>query len=252
MSQGGHAEHFGEAIATYVREQRMRRAGFSEQEIAQPPAPMPDDERQTWTDIAACVLDIFGVRGGAAEVLVQDDTDALAALENVLVWARSRPDHVAEGGATGISYQRGRVIATDVLPERTIGVSTYRTPIEAAQKLDEMERGYRAWMRSVGKTPNVAAKRRAERSLGIPEDFGGLIGGWLSDEHAFVAHVAHGRIVEVMRLTPLNLLQLRTHADHLIRLGKKDGQITEDHEREAASLPPMPPSEYDPDYAPKD
>lgn len=249
----GHVRHFAESLANYVREARMRRAGYSQDEIDQPPAPLPPDEQETWDDIARFVLDMLGMRGGAADMLVQDDTDALAALDAVLAWARAKPDHVAEGGNTGTSYQRGPVIATDVHPERTVGISTYRTAIDAAKKLDDMERGYVAWLRSVGKTPRseAASARRAERALGIHEDFGGLVGGWLGD-HAFVAHVAHGRIVDTIRLTALNLLQLRTQADQLIQIGKREGKVTGEHEREAAGLPPIPPSEYHPDYAPRD
>jgi hypothetical protein len=239
-----------------VRKRRLQRGGYSQTEIDTPPVAfegLPEAEQQTWRDTAETVLELFGVQGGPGEVLVQDDQDALAALDAVLAWARSKPDHVAEGGNTGISFQRGPVIATDVLPERTIGVSTYRTPIEAAKKLDGIERGYEQWLRSIGATPRDATEpRRAERALGIHEDFGGLVAGWLTPEHSFVAHVAHGRITEVMRLTPLNTLQLRANVDELIRRGKAEGYITEEHVRESLELPPMPAAEYHPDYAPKD
>lgn len=256
MNEDDRITDLADRLSLAVRERRLRRAAYSQTEIDTPPvafAGLPEADQQTWRDTAEAVLELFGVQGGPAEVLVQDDQDALAALDAVLAWARSKPDHVAEGGNTGISYQRGPVIATDVLPERTIGISTYRTAIDAAKKLDEMERGYEQWLRSVGKTPrDTADPRRAERALGIHEDFGGLVGGWLTHEHSFIAHVAYGRITEVMRLTPLNTLQLRANVDELIRRGKAEGYITEEHVRESISLPPMPPAEYDPDYAPKD
>lgn len=256
MNEDARVTDLADRLSMAVRERRLRRGGYSQAEIDTPPVAfegLPEVDQQTWRDTAEAVLELFGVHGGPGEVLVQDDQDAIAALETVLAWAREKPDHVAEGGNTGISYQRGPVIATDVLPERTIGVSTYRTPIDAAKKLDAMERGYRQWLRSVGKTPrDTTDPRRAERALGIHEEFGGLVGGWLTGEHSFVAHVAHGRITDVIRLTPLNTLQLRANVDELIRRGRAEGYITDQHEREAAELPPMPPAEYDPDYAPRD
>jgi hypothetical protein len=51
-----------------------------------------------------------------------------------------------DGRETGQNYQRGRVIATDITSDHTVGASTYRTPEEAREKALDMERGYRNWL----------------------------------------------------------------------------------------------------------
>lgn len=183
---------------------------------------------------------------------VQDDDDAIAALDAILAWAREKPQAIAEGGDTGTSYQRGRVIITET-HDGTVGVSTYETQLDATRKLVEMERSYREYLRRIGKRPRDAGDpRRVEKALGIPESFGGLLGAWVDDDHALIARVGYGRIQEAMMLTPLNALQLRRNMDELISRGKADGRITDEHERQSAELPPMPPGEYHPDYAPRD
>lgn len=249
-----HVRYLAEKMSLGVRRRRLERDGYSQREIDGPHIAfddLPDEEQQTWLDCAAAAAELFGTKGGAAELLVQDDDDALAALAAVLAWASEKPQAVAEGDSTGTTYQRGRVLVT-ATHDGTIGVSTYETALDATAKIVEIERGYREWLRSVGKQPrDEGNNRRVEKALGIHEDFGGLIGAWIDDEHAFVARVGHGRIQEAMQLTPLNALQLRRNVDELIRRGKTDGRITEEHEQQSSELPPMPAAEYDPDYTPR-
>lgn len=78
---------------------------------------------------------------------VTTEDEAIAALEAVLSWAQGEPDSTASGGATGYTFQRGRIVATRIKPENTIGISTYETEQDAAEKARDMERAYQRWVR---------------------------------------------------------------------------------------------------------
>lgn len=82
------------------------------------------------------------------EVLGEDG--AVEALEAVLKWCALEPDSKFEGGHTGRTYQRGRVVATRVLPENTVGISTYNSEREARDKAEEMDEAYKNWLRLRG------------------------------------------------------------------------------------------------------
>jgi hypothetical protein len=90
-----------------------------------------------------------------------------------------------------------------------------------------------------------------EEKLGIPEDFGGLVGAWIGDR-GVIARCGHGEIIEAMLLTPLNALQLVKIAPAIVAQGREQGKITAEHHRQSDALPMIPPSEYHPDYAPRD
>jgi hypothetical protein len=235
-------DKLADLLSQALRRRRLERIGEDADKPSVPFSELPQEEQDNWRDIAECAWQMFGGAIVAEEV-------AHAALEQVLAWCEEKPQSIAEGGSTGTSYQRGKIIATRVFPEATVGISTYETVLDAQQKLVQMERGYRQWLRSTGREPRT--ERVIEEKFGIPEEFGGLVGAWVED-YAVALRVGHGRIVESMRFTPLNLLQMRQNLDELIRRGKAEGRITEELEREAKQLPPMPPSEYHPDYAPKD
>jgi hypothetical protein len=76
---------------------------------------------------------------------IADEAAALDALNAVLAWAQRQPDSEHGGKATGITYQRGRVIATWT-HDGTVGMSSYPTPKVAAEKAGEMEAAYRNWV----------------------------------------------------------------------------------------------------------
>jgi hypothetical protein len=129
-----------DALGKGLRRRRLERLRFSKAEIEREPAPfdwLPEEERQTWLDVADTVLELLEP---------VDDVGAIAMLEAVLAWAREEPDFHMDGRETGQNYQRGRVIATDITSDHTVGASTYRTPEEAREKALDMERGYRAWL----------------------------------------------------------------------------------------------------------
>lgn len=239
-------EKMGDLLSQAVRARRLERAGMAS-DIDKPSVAftgLPQEEQDNWLDIADAAIELFGGEIVSEQV-------AHAALEQVLSWCEEQPQMVAEGASTGTSYQRGKIIATRVHPEGTVGISSYETAHDAQRKLLQMERGYRRWLEESGGKPREPG-REIEEKFGIPEGFGGLIGAWLDDEHAIVMRVGHGRIVEGIQLTPLNALQMRRNVDELIRRGKAEGKITEEHERESAELPVMPAAEYHPDYAPRD
>lgn len=75
---------------------------------------------------------------------VDNEHDAVEALNAVLAWAKRAPDSSHGGKATGLTYQRGCVIATWT-HDGTVGMSTYPTVDEAARKAAEMETAYRHW-----------------------------------------------------------------------------------------------------------
>ncbi|MFL5659841.1 MAG: hypothetical protein ACJ8BW_00650 [Ktedonobacteraceae bacterium] len=74
-----------------------------------------------------------------------NEHDVIESLNAVLAWAKSKPDSSHGGKTTGLTYQRGRVIATWT-HDGTVGMSTYPTAEEAAQKASEMEKAYRNWV----------------------------------------------------------------------------------------------------------
>jgi len=77
--------------------------------------------------------------------MIENEHDAIEALNAVLAWAKHEPDSSHGGPATGLTYQRGRVIATWT-HDGTVGMSTYPTAEDAAQKAAEMEAAYRKWV----------------------------------------------------------------------------------------------------------
>jgi hypothetical protein len=77
--------------------------------------------------------------------MIETEHDAIEALNEVLTWAKRAPDSSHGGRATGLTYQRGRVIATWT-HDGTVGISTYPTADEAAQKAAGMERAYLHWV----------------------------------------------------------------------------------------------------------
>lgn len=239
-------EKMGDLLSQAVRARRLERAGMAS-DIEKPSVAftgLPQEDQDNWKDIADAATELFGGEIVSEQV-------AHAALEQVLSWCEEAPQMTAEGATTGTSYQRGKIIATRVHPEGTVGISTYETAHDAQRKLLQMERGYRKWIEETGGKPREPG-REIEEKFGIPEEFGGLVGAWLDDEHAMVLRVGHGRIVEGMQLTPLNALQMLQNLKELIRVGKAEGKITDEHVRQSLELPPIPPSEYHPDYAPRD
>lgn len=76
---------------------------------------------------------------------ITNEREAIEALTAVVKWAHSGAETVAIGGATGVTAQRGRVVATKVMPDNTIGVSTYNTVEDARGQTIDIDRGYRAW-----------------------------------------------------------------------------------------------------------
>jgi hypothetical protein len=239
-------DKLADLLSQAVRRRRLVAAGM-QTDVDKPSVAfdgLPQEEQDNWRTIAECAIELFGGAIVAEEV-------AHAALEQVLSWCEEAPQMTAVGGNTGVSYQRGKVIATRVMPEATVGISTYETTHDAQRSIIRMERSYRKYLEDTGGKPREPG-REIEEKFGIPPEFGGLVGAWLDDDHAMVLRVGHGRIIEGIQLTPLNALQMRQNLDELIRRGKSEGKITEEHERQSRELPPMPPSEYDPDYAPKD
>jgi hypothetical protein len=237
-------DKLADLLSQALRRRRLERIGEDPDKPHVPFSELPQEEQDNWRDIAECAWQMFGGAIVAEEV-------AHAALEQVLAWCEEGPQMTAVGGNTGTSYQRGKIIATRVHPEGTVGISSYETTVDAQRSIMRMERSYRKYLEDTGGKPRDRG-REIEEKFGIPEEFGGLVGAWLDDEHAMVLRVGYGKIIEGIRLTPLNALQMRQNLDELIRRGKAEGKITEEHEREAKQLPPMPPSEYHPDYAPKD
>jgi hypothetical protein len=77
-------------------------------------------------------------------VQIANEHQALEALNAVLAWTKRDPDSSHGGPTTGLTYQRGRVIATRT-HDRTAGMSTYLTAADAAQKAGDMEAAYRKW-----------------------------------------------------------------------------------------------------------
>lgn len=75
---------------------------------------------------------------------INTEAEALKAINSVLAWAKRQPDSCHGGPTTGLTWQRGRVIATWT-HDGTAGVSTYLDPADAAAKAAEMERAYRNW-----------------------------------------------------------------------------------------------------------
>jgi hypothetical protein len=75
---------------------------------------------------------------------ISTEHQAVEALNAVLAWATRDPDSRHGGPTTGLTYQRGRVIATWT-HDGTVGMSTYPTAADAAQKAGEMEMAYRKW-----------------------------------------------------------------------------------------------------------
>lgn len=72
----------------------------------------------------------------------------------------------------------------------------------------------------------------------VPDDFGGFVCGWHPDgSRAIVVRYGEGKPQEGLRLTPLNLLQLRSQLDGLIKQGERAGHITAEHRRQSALLP---------------
>jgi hypothetical protein len=77
-------------------------------------------------------------------VQINTETEALEAINSVLAWAKRAPDSCHGGPTTGLTWQRGRVIATWT-HDGTAGVSTYLDPADAGRKAAEMERAYLNW-----------------------------------------------------------------------------------------------------------
>jgi ArsR family metal-binding transcriptional regulator len=75
---------------------------------------------------------------------IRNEAQAIEALNAVLVWAKSKPDSSHGGKTTGLTYQRGRVIATWT-HDGTVGMSTYPSAADAREKAGEMEVSYRNW-----------------------------------------------------------------------------------------------------------
>ena len=78
-------------------------------------------------------------------MLIASEHDATEALNAVLAWAMLRPDSSHGGSTTGVTYQRGCVIATWT-HDGTVGMSTYPSADDARQKAAEMERAYENWI----------------------------------------------------------------------------------------------------------
>lgn len=76
---------------------------------------------------------------------ISTERDAVEALNAVLAWAKEQPDSSHGGTTTGLTYQRGRVVATWT-HDGTVGMSTYPNAADARSKAAEMERSYRNWM----------------------------------------------------------------------------------------------------------
>jgi hypothetical protein len=228
-----------------VRRRRLERAGLGS-DIDKPQAAfsrLPPDEQQTWRDCAEVAIEMFGGEIVAEEV-------AHAALEQVLAWCEEQPQMAAHGDSTGASYQRGKIIATRVLPEQTVGISSYETVLDAQQKLARMERGYREWIKMTGGKPREP-NREIEEKFGIPEGFGGFTGAWIDEQHAILLRVGEGRIIEGVRLTPLNALQALQMLDQLVRMGKDEGHIKPEHEQQSADIQSVvKASDYDPSRQP--
>lgn len=74
-----------------------------------------------------------------------DESAVIEVLNTVLVWVKAAPDSSHGGPTTGLTWQRGRVIATWT-HDGTVGMSTYPSAEDAAQKAGEMERAYRNWL----------------------------------------------------------------------------------------------------------
>ena len=72
--------------------------------------------------------------------------------------------------------------------------------------------------------------------MSVPPDFGGFIGYWL-DGRAVLSRYGHGKAIEGVTMTPLNLLQARKLLDDLIKQGEASGEITDEHRRQAGQLP---------------
>jgi ArsR family metal-binding transcriptional regulator len=77
-------------------------------------------------------------------VQINDEQQALEALNSVLAWAKRNPDSSHGGPSTGLTWQRGRVIAT-ATHDGTVGMSTYANDADAARKAAEMEQAYTNW-----------------------------------------------------------------------------------------------------------
>lgn len=72
----------------------------------------------------------------------------------------------------------------------------------------------------------------------VPSDFGGFVCGWHPDgSRAIVVRYGEGKPQEGLRLTPLNLLQLREALDGLIEQGEREGHITAEHRCQARQMP---------------
>jgi hypothetical protein len=72
----------------------------------------------------------------------------------------------------------------------------------------------------------------------VPPDFGGLVGVWHPDGTAYLVRYAHGKSVEGIRFTPLNLLQARQLIEVLLADGERKGYITDEHRRQSETFPP--------------
>lgn len=71
----------------------------------------------------------------------------------------------------------------------------------------------------------------------VPPDFGGFLAYWLGDR-AVLSRYGHGKAIEGVTMTPLNLLQARKMLDELIEQGEVSGRITDEHRRQSGQLPP--------------
>lgn len=136
-------EQLADQLSLGVRRRRLERLHYSQAEIDEAPVAfegLPDADQQTWLDTADTVLELLPELGPL------DDDGAIAMLNAVLAWAREDPEYHMDGKATGQNYQRGRIVATDVVNDGTVGASTYKSAADAREKAIEMERAYRNWL----------------------------------------------------------------------------------------------------------